>query len=206
MPGITFATNQITSPVWAHDPLDGENVRPGAQLDPTQFFKTDAVLVTVDTAGAAGNATSVPVLALPGPIPAGTLLDFGAKKFARVNTLAAAGATSLVVDAIPTALVSGDVATYAGAATSKKTVYAGTPVGRTFTERTSGTAYGPAINTDDEVYLVAFDRYDLDADPTVTLVRTHVMIYENFLPGWTGMLANLKAKIRATYQTITGVA
>lgn len=206
MAGITFATNQITSPVWAQDCIDGESVRPGVQLDPAQFLKTDAVVVVVDSAGAAGNATSIPVLALTGPIPAGTVLDFGAKKFARVNTLAAAAATSLAVDAIPTAVVSTDTATYAGSATAKKTVLSGTPVGRTYTERGSGTAYGPAASTDDEVYLVAFDILDLDVSPNATVLRNNFLIFENFLPGWTNFSSNLKTKIRAVYQTATGVA
>jgi hypothetical protein len=79
-----------------------------------KFGVATDVVVTVGVAGAAANDTTIPVAALSGPIPSGTDLDFGGKKFARTTAAAAAGATSLTVSAIPTALVSGDAATYQG--------------------------------------------------------------------------------------------
>lgn len=72
------------------------------------------VVATVGVAGAAQGATSVPVAALSGPIPTGTVLDFGGAKFAVLTANAAAGATALAVRALPTALVSGDAATFKG--------------------------------------------------------------------------------------------
>lgn len=208
MAGITFGTNQITSPRWAQDCLDEEHLLPGIQLDAAQFNKTDAVVVTVGSAGAAVDATTVPVDALSGALPNGTLLDFGGKKFARLTAAAAAGATSLTVAALATALVDNDTATYAGSATTKKTVYSGTLVGRTFTERTAGTPFGPAASTDDEIFLTAFDVYDLDTDNTASPVRGRTAIYENFLPNYTTIAANtaLLAKLRALYDTMIGVA
>lgn len=89
-----------------------------------EFRDTPGGIVTVGVAGAAQSATSVPVLALISAIKAGTVLWFGTNKYAEVTTDAAAGATSLVTLAIPTALVSGDKATVAGS--GKKTIRAGT--------------------------------------------------------------------------------
>lgn len=91
---------------------------------------TPPVTVVVGVAGAAADATSVPVAALSAAIPSGTTLDFGTNKFARLTANAAAGATSLTVAAIPKALVSGDTATYAGTVGSgPKVLKAGTAIG-----------------------------------------------------------------------------
>src|ERR1051325_2826306 len=72
------------------------------------------VVVTVGAAGALANATSVPVDALSGPIPSGVVLHFGSKKFAVLTAAAATGATSITVEALPTALVDDDTATFPG--------------------------------------------------------------------------------------------
>ncbi len=81
-----------------------------------------ATTVTVSVAGAAQNAVSVPVAALPAAVPAGTRLYFlpGTGKYATVTTLAAAGATALVTEPIPVALVSADVAYVSGALAAPK--------------------------------------------------------------------------------------
>lgn len=81
----------------------------GTVLD---FGTRTAVVVTVGSAGALANATSVPVAALTGPIPVGAILDFGTKKFAEVTAAAALGAETITVEALPTALVENDAATY----------------------------------------------------------------------------------------------
>jgi hypothetical protein len=57
---------------------------------------------------------TIGVTTLTGPIPSGTVLDFGTNKFARLTANAAAGATSLTVAAIPKALAGGETATYQG--------------------------------------------------------------------------------------------
>jgi hypothetical protein len=71
-----------------------------------------AASAVVSAAGAAGGATSVPVAALTRAIPNGTKLIFlpGANKSAKLTAAAIVGATTLTVEAIPTALVSGDSA------------------------------------------------------------------------------------------------
>jgi hypothetical protein len=187
---------------WIGDFLGEDTiVRGGAMLDVAQFGKTDAVTATVGVAGAAQGATSVPVAALSGPIPSGTLLDFtGSAKFARLTAAAAAGATTLTVEALPTALVSTDTATYAGVE-RLTTVPSGTLVGRTYTERDAKTGFGPAVNTDDEIYLLVFDVPDVATNPECALYRHGSLVKETFLPGWTTLATALKTAVRANYQT-----
>lgn len=199
MAKVTVNANQLSSPAWAGDDLGGENLMPGgAKIVASQFNAPDAVVVVVGAAGALANATSVPVDALAGPIPSGTLLDFGAKKFARLSSAAAAGATSLAVDAIPTALVDDDTATYPG--TQKKNIPAGTLLGRTYTERDANTGFGPAADADEEFYLLAFDIEDAELGNDAELYRHGRLVFENYLPVFSTLSSTLKAKIRALYE------
>lgn len=203
MAQVTINANQITSPVWAGDFLNREHLVPGgARLDAAQFPATDAVTVTVGAAGALVDDTAVPVAALAGPIPSGIVLDFGGKKLAVLTAAAAAGATILTVRAIPTALVSGDVATYAGV--GRVVVQSGTAVGRTFAERAAGTEFGPAVDTDDEVFLVAFEVPDANRNPEIELYRHGGIVKENFLPGYANMDADLLTILRDVYTTTEG--
>lgn len=91
------------------DPLPVD-LKPGDLLD---FGVLEQVTVTV-SASALAAATSISVNALSGPIPDDTILDFGTNKFARVKGDVAAGATSITVDAIPTALAGAETATFEG--------------------------------------------------------------------------------------------
>jgi len=70
------------------------------------------VTVTVGTGGAAIGATTVPVTALSAALPSGTVLSFGGSKVAVLTAAAAAAAVSLTVQALPVALVAGDIALY----------------------------------------------------------------------------------------------
>jgi hypothetical protein len=195
--------NTRTAPRWAGDFLAPDKLIPGgAKLDAAQFLAPDGVRVVVSGAAAAG-ATSVPVTALSGPIPAGTVLDFGGDEFARLTAAAAAGAVALAVAPLPTALEGGEVATYAGVL--PKAVPSGTRVGRTLAERDAGTPYGAAVDTDDEIYLVAFDVPDAANNNDVELARHHIVVKENYLPGWAAETAAMKAKVRALYQCQRGV-
>lgn len=206
MARIVDSTNQVTAAAWAGDFFDRDHMIPGgAKLDPTQFVDTDASVVVVGAAGAAGAATSIPVAALTAAIPSGTVLNFGTNKFARLTAAAAVGATTLTVTAIPTALVSGDTATYAGVGTSI-TVPSGTIVGRTIAERDAGTAFGPAGAADDEVYITCFDRYDVNINTNVELYRPNSIVKETFLPGWAGIASGVKTKVRAAYVCTVGAA
>lgn len=201
---VTEANQQSSARAWIGDFLDREHlIAGGAKLDPAQFFGERAVRPVVGAAGAAQGATSVPVAALTGAIPSGTTLDFGGAKFARLTAAAAAGATALTVAALPTALVSGDTATYLPAG-SYKTVPSGTVVGRTFTERDANTAYGPAADADDEVYIVVFDVTDVATNNDVTLYRPGSVVKENLLATFAALSSTLKAKIRANYLCVKG--
>lgn len=197
---------QMTSPAWAADFVGPEHLIPGgARLNAAAFGAPDAVTVLVGAGGAAQGATAVPVGALSGPIPAGTVLAFDAGEFAKLTAAAAAGATSLAVEALPNALEANDTATYAGVRTDKP-IPSGTFVGRTFAERDSNVGFGPAVDTDDELFLVAFDVTDVAANPDVELYRPGSAVFENLLPGWSSMAAALKAKVRAKYICISGRA
>lgn len=203
MAKIQHNANQLTAPRWAGDFMSPERLVPGgARLDAAQFHGNDAVLVDVGAAGAAANDTTVPVNALSGPIPSGTILDFGAKKFAVLSAAAIAGATSITVRAIPTALVDADTAWYEG--TELNTVVSGTLVGRTIAERDANTGYGPAADADDEFYLVAFEVMDVSNNPDVDLYRHGGVVYENFLPVFSTLSSTLKGKIRSLYESSIG--
>ncbi len=195
---------ESTPPEWMGDYWSRETVLPvPALLDAAQFNAVDAVVVVVGAAGAAANATSIPVDALLGPIPDNALLDFGGKKFARLNGAAIEGATSLTVDALATALVDDDTAVYAGV--GKKSLPSGTLIGRTYAERDAGNPWGPAVvATDDEIYLTTRDLSDLTKDATVELYRHNKVVKENYLPGWANWGSTVKAKIRALYTCIGG--
>jgi hypothetical protein len=204
MARITEASNSLTSPAWAGDFLNREHLLPGgAKLLASAFLNTDAVVATVGAAAAAQGATSIPVAALSGAIPNGTVLYFSATEYAKLTAAAAAGATSLTVEALVNALEEGDSATYSGVGIP--TVVSGTLVGRTFTERAAGTAFGPAADGDDEVYLVAFDVHDVSVNNDVDLYRHGGIVKENFLPVFSALSSTLQGKIRTAYQTTRGV-
>lgn len=204
MAKITRNANTLTAPRWAGDFFTPDRLLPGgARLDPVQFNAQDAVKPVVGVAGAAIGATSVPVAALTGPIPSGTVLDFGTTKFAVLTAAAAAGATSLTVRALVTALVSGDTATYPG--TQLVTVVSGTLVGRTYAERDANTPFGVAADADDEFYLVAFDVTDVVNNPDCELYRHGGVVKETFLPVFSALSATQKSKIRTLYECTIGV-
>lgn len=204
MAQVTQQTNQLTGPAWAGDFLNREHLMPGgAKVDAAQFLTTTGTRVTL-TAGAALGATSIAVTALAAPIPTGTTLRFGASKFAYTTAAVAAGATSITVEALVTALVAGDTATYAGS--GLVSIPSGTAIGRTYAERDAGNHFGPAADTDDEIYLVAFDVSDATRNNNVELYRHESVVKENFLPGWSTMVTALKTALRARYQCTMGAA
>ncbi len=85
-------------------------------------FISDPVTVTVDAPGALAAATSIPVLALTGAIPSGTVLDFDTPTTATLTSTANAGATTLSVAALDDPVLAGDVAEYPGGPTDPTTV------------------------------------------------------------------------------------
>ena len=206
MAGVIGTVNQLTSPIWAGDFLDREHLMPGgAKVDASQFLATDGAIITL-SANALVSATSISVTALANPIPANTMLRFGAGKYAYSTAAAAAGATSIAVEALPVALSSGDKATYNGSGTKPVTIVSGTLIGRTWAERDVGTAFGPAADADEEIYFLAFDISDATKNNDADLYRYNSIVKETFVPGWAGLSSTLKAFVRSHYQCTVGRA
>jgi len=201
---VTTTGPTLSSPRWMGDFGSRDYLVPGgAKLDATQFTPSDRVVVDVGAAGAAQFATSVPVSpALTGPIPVGAVIVFSATKKLRVSAAAATGATSLTTDPIPVALVDADVSEYTGY--GDKYIASGTLVGRTYTERDALTGFGPASDTDDEYFLVAFDVSDANHVDDVELYRPGGTVYEQHLPNFAALSATQKGKIRTLYQVALG--
>lgn len=169
---------------------------------------TNAQVVRL-SADAAAAATSLTVYPLDGTIANTQTATFpGGTIQARLTAAAAAAATSLTVDELQFAVADDATATYAGSGSAKKTIKAGTLLGRTFAERDAGTGFGPADVTtpDDEIYLLAFDIYDAVQCNDCELYRHDRLVKENFLPGWSSLSSGTKTKIRALYQCIKGEA
>jgi len=225
MPGVEFFGNFRAAPTWAADFGGREHILPWpARLDPGQFTDALAVRVTVAAAGAAANATSVPVAALVPPgladttaiagggvlLQAGTVLYFGGQKVARLTAAARVGDTSLAVAALPTALDANDAAAHSPG--NGLLVPSGTIVGRTWAERDANAAFGPAADADDEVFPVVFDVVDANRNADCELYRPGSLVRENYLPGYgagrplgtSAAPSALLTKLRARYQCITG--
>lgn len=188
---------------WAGDYLDRDHLIPGgAKVDAPSFAAADRVVVDVGAAGAAQFAVAVPVAALTGPIPAGTTVTFGGGKRLRTTVAANTGAVSLTTEPIPLALVDADVSEYVGR--GDRYIPSGTVIGRTFAERDANAGFGPAADADDEIFLVAFDVTDANHIDDVELYRQNSVVYENFVPGWAGLSATVKGKVRARYVCANG--
>lgn len=202
--------NTITAPQWAGDFLNRDSLVPGgAKADIAQFLATDSAIVVVSAAGAAQGAVTIPLNPanpLANPIPANTLLYFGAGLYARTTALTPAGAGPIAVEDLPVAIPAASVAVYAGV--GKKSLRSGILVGRTFDERDASTPFGPADAADDEIYIVAFAVADLAKNNDLDLYRHGRVVKENFLPEWATISADaaLLAKLRALYTTTKGAA
>jgi hypothetical protein len=164
----------------------------------TDFIVGDTFTLTIT--GAARGAVSLPVAALSGPIPAGTMLNFGllgAAAFAPNG--AAAAATTIVVAPLEQDIPNG--ASYTMAARTKKSLPSGIVIGRTIAERNALAPFGPVADNDDEVFVIAFPVRDLDKINDAAVVRPYagVVIKENYLPGFANLTANQQAAVRARY-------
>lgn len=164
-------------------------------------------VVATQTAGVAA-ATAIPVDATLGPIPAGTPLRFAAGVMAYVTAAAATGATSLTVDAITADIPDDSVAYYSR--TGKKQIVSGSLIGRTLAERNAYTAYGLAVDTDDEIYFIPFDVVDANTNADCEKVRHGATIAENHLPlsvrEHLAANAGLMTKVRTLYNMINAEA
>lgn len=77
------------------------------------FGEAETVVVTLSANEAIGQ-TELSVNALTGPVPSGAVLNFGVNEQAVLTADAAEGAISITVEALDTALESGDSAVYQG--------------------------------------------------------------------------------------------
>jgi hypothetical protein len=201
MQGSTFFGNTLVAPRWAGDYLGREHLMPfGAILDFTQFTDSAGVPITV-TASAIQTATSITIAALqPSLFPAttiiasgnvlirsGSTISFGSSKFALLTTDAHVGDTTLTVASLPTALSGNETAVYSVFGT--ETIPSGTAVGRTLQMRNQSALWRPALVTDDEIYLVAFDLPNARRDNAATLYRHNSVVKENYLPGYAALTA-----------------
>lgn len=226
-----------SQPAWMGTPHTQDKVlRPGGgHLDTSQFLNlVGQTQLTVGTGGAAASATAVPLSAPLAPsvdtvtslptgitlINAGTVLYFGAGKFARLTANGKLGDTSLTVEALVTALVAGDKAAYSTpyslfpsgnnfpteVYTPNPIVLSGTLIGRTYTERDAGTGYGPAdVSADNEIGLLAFDVNLNDGNECeIYLPDAGNTVYENFLTNWATLAPNQKTWVRSHYVSLVG--
>jgi hypothetical protein len=102
----------VTRPSFVADPHSLMRSNGGRQIDwdlVAERARVGAFQVAVDTGGANPAATTVPVVALEGPVPSGTVLNFGEANF--TVTVGAGGAlaaaTSVPVVALPGPLQAG---------------------------------------------------------------------------------------------------
>jgi hypothetical protein len=122
---------RVTMPAFIADHNSIQLLGSGRQIDWSAVNDAQRAVpgfVVTTTALAAAAATSIAVVALPGALVAGQLLDFtGAGEVAVVAAPgAAAGATSVPVEALDAAVENGDTAIVAGS--GKKRLPAGTVV------------------------------------------------------------------------------
>jgi len=200
----TFSGTSRTAPRWAGDFRGRESLVPaGARLDPTQFNALDAVRVQLAAAADIADV-QLAVDALSGPIPAGTILDFGGDSFARVPNEVAAGAVIIPVAALGVAIADDAAAWYRGIGLIN--IPSGTFIGRTLAERALGTPYGAWAPGDDDAWLTAFDVTDARKKPDCELYRHQMVVKENRLPGWATKGDPEKAAIRGLYTCILGAS
>ena len=213
MAGMASTYLRVGVPNWLGQQYTADLLIPGgAQVTAALFPALDAVRVT-SPAGAAANATSIPVSAVllnadgsplavgQVAIPSGASIDFGGTKIAITTAPVIRGATSIAVRALPTAIAANDVGTYLGV--MKRTVPSGTLVGRTLAERDAGGRFEPWTTGDEEVFLTFWDA-DLSMGEEVALLRPNAIVKENYIPGFSAMSAPAKAAIRSRYQCIVG--
>jgi hypothetical protein len=189
-------------PEWSVDYWGREHNLPGgARLEPSAFPNTGQYTVTAPS-GAAAAATSIVVSALPAKLPANTLLDFtGTGEITRVTADAPQGATSISVEALDAAIEAGDTAPYGNV---RKSVIDGTVIGRTNAERDSFAGFGPAADTDDEIYILLFTVFDANLNPDCELLRKGSGVKYNRLPGYAGLSAAIKTALANRYELVLG--
>lgn len=178
------------------------NLPGGVRIDPAQFNREGTFTVTMAAAASAG-ATSLTVDPLPDDLRVGDILDFtGAGEFAKVTTAAAEGEETVAVEALDAGIEDGDTATVIGAGV--KTIPAGTVIGRTNAERDADTAFGPADDADDEVFILVNTIQDADINADAEVMRRGAGIKVNLFPGWDNLSAAIQTALADKYELTRG--
>lgn len=118
-----------SSPGFVADP-ESIDRNTGRQIDwsriPASYLAGTSYIIKANGAASAA-ATSITVDAIPVALPVGTVLDFaGAGEFATLTAPAAAGATTLTVEALDAGIEDNDEATYRVSESNDKVIPAGT--------------------------------------------------------------------------------
>lgn len=179
---MTRTTHYITRPPFVVDP-ESIDRNSGRQIDWNSVpdsYRQGAVAVTATTDAATG-ATAIEIEALTGAIPVNTVLYFGqAGEFARLSAAAAAGTTSIPVDALGTTIEDGDGALYPG--TGKKLI----PAGKAVAELSSGKIIPRADITGSEKCTGFLETNAIEDEISAAKSGYGVIIggvlYENLLP------------------------
>lgn len=176
----------IGSPRWAADFTDQRDLEHfPAKVDATQFIDKDAVLITASAAIQTATSVTITPAVFSGGItriPSGTILYFGGAKVAQL-TADYTGGTTLAVASLPTALAGGETAYFKPFGT-RVYIPSGILMGRTYVERDAGTGFGPAVSTDDEIFLNFFEITDALTGNNVEFYRGGRTVKENYLPGY----------------------
>lgn len=170
----------------------------GRQIDwdyITDAYRTTVKRVVLNGAVAA-DAVAITVDALTVALKPGDLLWFGqAKEFVRVTAPAAVGATSVTVEAVPTALEDNDEAIVGGS--GSKVV----PAGTVMAELSSGKLVPRAIRPGSETAIGILETNATEDSRTDALSGYGLIVggvlYENLLPEASGS----PAVINSTYKT-----
>lgn len=88
------------------------------------------------------------------------------------------------------------------------TIPSGTVVGRTISERNANSPFGPAADTDVDIYIVAYDVRDAMVNDDCELVAPYsgLLIKENYLPTPLASLTTaVQALVRGKWPTTLGV-
>lgn len=199
----TSISGNYIQPAWAAEPIGPQNLIPGgAQLDPTGFPDGDGFIVNVTAAQSASSQATIAVTPLKADIPAGYILSFSGNKYAALNAKALKGSNTLSAN-LSANLIGNETAIYSGIS-GKKLVKAGTLVGRTLAERDLGIGFSLADSSSEEVYLLAFDTPNAQANPECELLRHGTLVRDHLLPGWNDLSPTIKAMVRMHYSCLRG--
>lgn len=199
----TYVVSSISGVVDSRSVMLGTGGQIDWSLVPDKYRMT-AKTITVGVGGAAANAVTVPVTALPVAIPVGTILQFGTDEFVKLTAAAAEGATSISVEALINALEAGDTAVYGG--TGKKMLPQHCAVGNALG---NGKLAPRVAGTNPATGLLATNAIEDDPSAGVTgygVIKGGIF-YENMLPDATGTPKELPAAIKTELQAAgTGFA